>query len=183
VQALLADPRTPSQLRETLQAGGIAAVVDRQVEAQKEAIGAALRSGDPDALQQLLDDPGLPQQLKDNLSAIPPQALSNPQAVDQIVARIGAAMDEQKPALVQTITNQALSQAGTALDAAEAEAVASGVETGREIDMAIKSAFSTSVTNIYGYAIPLMLLAFVLLLFIPELPLRRSNQPAAPAFE
>ncbi len=183
VQALLADPRTPSQLRETLQAGGIAAMVDQQVTGQKVAIGAALRSGDPDALQQLLDDPRLPQQLKDNLSAIPPQALSNPQAVDQIVARIGAAMDEQKPALVQTITNQALSQASTALDAAEAEALASGAETGREIDTAIKSAFSTSVTNIYGYAIPLMLLAFVLLLFMPELPLRRSNQPAAPAFD
>jgi hypothetical protein len=183
VLTLLSNPQTPGQLRETLQAGGIAALVDRQIEAQKEVIGAALRSGDPDVLQKLLDDPGLPQQLKDNLAAIPPQALSDPQAADQIAARIGAALDEQKPALVQTITDQALAQANAALDAAEADAVAGGVETGREIDTAIKSAFSTSVTNIYGYAIPLILVAFALLLFVPELPLRRSNQPAAPALD
>jgi hypothetical protein len=184
VNALLASPQTPSQLRELLQAGGIAAQVDAQIAAQKTAIAAALRSGKPEALKALIDDPRTPQQLKDALAQIPPQALKNPQAADSIVAKIGAAMDAQKPALVQRIADETLAKVNSSLDTAEADALAKGAEIGREVDAAIKRAFTDSVTQIYWYAIPLVLVAFVLALFIPELPLRRSNSAAAmPALE
>jgi EmrB/QacA subfamily drug resistance transporter len=54
---------------------------------------------------------------------------------------------------------------------------------GRQFDAAVKQSFSDSVTRIYGYTIPLVLLAFVLALFVPELPLRASNRDHAPVVE
>ena len=54
---------------------------------------------------------------------------------------------------------------------------------GQQFDAAVKQSFSASVTRIYGYTVPLMLLAFVLALFVPELPLRASNKDAAPVVE
>ena len=184
VKALLDNPQTPEQLRTTLQAGGIGVAVDAQLAAQKQAIAAVLRSGKPEALKQLIDDPRTPQQLKQGLTQIPPQTLKNPQAVEGIIARIDATMDEQKPALVQQATDAALAKIDAGLDSAEAAALAQGDELGHEISGAIKRSFTDSVTEIYWYAIPVVLLAFLVALFIPELPLRRSNRPAAlPALE
>jgi EmrB/QacA subfamily drug resistance transporter len=54
---------------------------------------------------------------------------------------------------------------------------------GRQFDAAVKQSFAASVTGIYAYTIPLVLLAFVLALFVPELPLRASNRDAAPVVE
>jgi predicted MFS family arabinose efflux permease len=54
---------------------------------------------------------------------------------------------------------------------------------GRQFDAAVKLSFSDSVTRIYGYTIPLVLLAFVLALFVPELPLRASNRDHGPVVE
>jgi hypothetical protein len=179
IKALLDNPQTPAQLRETLQAGGIAAAVDAELTAQKDAIAMALRSGKPEALKALLDNPSTPQQLKDVLAQIPPQALNSPQAVEGIITKIGAAIDEQKPALVQQITDQTLVTINAGLDTAEADALAKGGELGREISAGVKRAFTDSVRQIYVYAIPLVLLAFLIALFIPELPLRRSNNNAA----
>ena len=179
VQALLANPQTPAQLRETLQAGGIAAAVDAQLDAQKKAIEGALRSGKPEAVQNLLNDPRTPQQLRDSLKQIPPQALADPKAVDAIIARIDAGIDAQKPELVKRATDQAMAQVNSALDSAEAKALAEGAEIGREINTGLKRAFTDSVTVIYRYALPLVLLAFIVMLFVPEMPLRSSNRSSA----
>jgi EmrB/QacA subfamily drug resistance transporter len=180
VQALLADPRTPQQVREVLQAGGISALVDGQIAAQRRALEDALRSGKPDALAQIMADPRTPQPLKDGLAQIPPQALNDPQAVDGLLARLDAALDQQKPALVARITDQTMAQVDAGLDRAEAEALARGTEIGRQISAGLRRAFADSVTGIYWYAIPMMVLAFLVLLFMPELPLRRSNGASAP---
>ncbi|MSP13101.1 MAG: DHA2 family efflux MFS transporter permease subunit [Chloroflexi bacterium] len=184
VQAILTNPQTPDQLKSTLQAGGIAAALDVQIAAQKAAIAAALRSGKPEALQQLQADPRLPQPLKQNLAQIPPQMLSDPKAVESAITTINTAIDNQKPALVASVTAQALQEINTTLDAAQEQALVQGRDIGHQVGDAIKRAFSNSVTDIYRYAIPLAVLAFLLLLFMPEWPLRGSNSPAPPvAFE
>jgi EmrB/QacA subfamily drug resistance transporter len=175
VQALLANPQTPAQLRETLQAGGIASVVDQQIAAQKAQSAAALRSGKPAALNQLLADPRTPQALKQRLSQIPPQALSDPKALSGIIAGIDAALDAQRPALVQQATEQALTQVNSGLERAEADAIIKGDAIGLELSTAIKRAFTDSITQIYRYALPMVLLAFITMLFLPELPLRKTN--------
>lgn len=175
-RTLLANPRTPDQLRELLQAGGIAAMVNTQLDATKTTIAAALRSGDPTALKQLLNDARTPQQLKDRLSNLPPETLRNPQAIEAIITQITAALESQRPTLVAQATDQALSQMNTALESAEASARTQGQQLGAEIEVGIKQAFTTSVTQIYNYTLPVVLFAIIVMLFVPELPLRRSNQ-------
>lgn len=58
-----------------------------------------------------------------------------------------------------------------------------GRAIGHEVSAGIKQAFTQSVTQIYWYTVPLVLLAFVITLFVPELPLRRSNHSTPVAIE
>lgn len=94
---------------------------------------------------------------------------------------------ELKGVLEAGVTGQnndaALASINKALDSAEQEALAKGQQVGGEINLAIKQAFVTSVTTIYRYTIPMVLVAFVLALFVPELPLRKTNSDAVVAFE
>ena len=64
------------------------------------------------------------------------------------------------------------------VNTAQAGALAQGLALGQQVSGAVKQAFTDSVTQIYWYTIPLVLLAFLIALFIPELPLRRTNSPA-----
>lgn len=126
----------------------------RQGFAQQRSLATrAIRDGDQAAAQELLANPQTPSQLRELLQAGVPAA-----------ARA-----------------QVLAQATAGLDAAEAQALTQGRQLGQQIDAGIKQAFTDSVIQIYWYAIPLALLAFLVALFIPELPLRRSNLPAPAA--
>ena len=175
VQSLLANPQTPAQLKTTLQAGGIKAAVDQQLSQTKQAIATALQSGKPEALQALITNPQTPDQLKQALGKIPPAALKNPKAVQGIIDQVNSGIDSQEPQAVQQATAAALTQVNTALDKARSDALAQGSTLGKEVTLAIKQAFVTSVTTIYGYTIPLVILAFILALFVPEIPLRTTN--------
>jgi EmrB/QacA subfamily drug resistance transporter len=156
----------PAQLRNGTMAGGEgatgeavdpAAAIEERVQAgfaeQRDLLTRALRDQDAAATQALLANPQTPEQLR--------QALSQPS--------IPAAQREQ-------ILSGALSQ----LDTAEAAAHEQARSVGGEISAAVKRAFTESVTQIYRYAIGIAVLAFVLAWFIPEIPLRKTNRPAAP---
>jgi EmrB/QacA subfamily drug resistance transporter len=110
----------------------------------------AVRDADPAATQALLANPQAPAELREALQAGIPAAAREP----------------------------ALAKINAALDTAEANAAAEAQRLGHEISAGLKNAFTDSVVQIYWYAIPLVLLAFVITLFMPELPLRRSNGPA-----
>jgi EmrB/QacA subfamily drug resistance transporter len=118
---------------------------------QRALITSALRDKDPAAIKALLASPQTPAQLRELLQA-------------------GGGIDDAT-----------LARVNAQLDAAETDALAKGGELGHDISAAIKRSFTDSVTQIYRYAIPVVLLAFVIALFIPELPLRKSNNIAAPA--
>ncbi len=144
---------TPSE-----SAGGQQASIEQRIvnqirarfEAQRTLMAKALRDNDPAAIQALLVSPQTPAELKEILQAGIPAA-----AREQALAKLNAG-----------------------LDAAEADALANGRQLGQQLSAGIKNAFTDSVVQIYWYAIPLVLLAFVITLFMPELPLRRSNGPA-----
>jgi hypothetical protein len=128
----------------------IAGQIKLRFEQQRALAAKAIRDGDPAALQALVASPQTPAALK--------QALQT-----------GIPAPAREPALAQL---------NAALDTAEADALAQGQQLGHEISAGLKNAFTDSVVQIYWYAIPLVLLAFVITLFMPELPLRRSNGPA-----
>ncbi len=129
-----------------------------QFAARREVISRALRDTDPAAIAALRNDPQLPAQQKamlDMIGSLP--AAAREQALSQVLAR---------------------------LDEAEQTARAEGRALGRQISVALKDAFTTSVTTIYWYAIWVALIGFILALFIPELPLQRSyGQDLPPMME
>jgi EmrB/QacA subfamily drug resistance transporter len=173
---LLADPSLPPPLRAALDRGPL----DAQLDAALAAVQGALRSGDPEVLAHLANEPGLPAGLRAELSQIPPAVLADPAAREAAVTRVTEALQT----LRTRASEQALVHARAGLDAAEQQALASGREIGRDIHVGIAEAFVTSVTRIYWWAIPLAALAFLLMCFVPEIPLRRSNRPSpGAAFE
>jgi EmrB/QacA subfamily drug resistance transporter len=129
-----------------------------QFAARREVLSRALRDTDPAAIAALRNDPQFPAQQKamlDMISSLPVAARE--QALSQVLAR---------------------------LDEAEQTARAEGRALGQQISAALKDAFTTSVTTIYWYAVWIALIGFILALFIPELPLRRSyGQDLPPMME
>lgn len=125
--------------------------IQQRFDQQRALATSAIRDNDPAAVQALLDNPQTPSQLRALLKA----------------GGVPAAAREQ-----------ALIELNDALDLAEAEALAQGQALGQAVDTGVKQAFTDSVTQIYWYTLPLVALAFVIALFIPEMPLRRTNAPA-----
>jgi MFS family permease len=69
----------------------------------------------------------------------------------------------------------ALPQINAQIDQAEQGALAQGDELADSIDTAVKRAFTDSITKIYTYALPMVLLGLLLAFFVPEIPLRKTN--------
>ena len=55
------------------------------------------------------------------------------------------------------------------------------VEIRHRIGEAQKRAFTLAVTRVYRAGLPIVVLAFVLMLFVPPAPLRRTNRESTPA--
>ncbi len=106
----------------------------------------AVRSRDPQALDQLLADPRLPGEGRKSLQA---------------ASRAAGAGTEQALAVIR---DQLALQADRAVAAAT---------------LAVRSAFARAVTRIFFYSIFAVLAAIAVTLFIPEIPLRRTQTPAA----
>lgn len=183
---LINNVQTPPELKTLLQNGGIPGAVQAQLDQQYNAIAQTLKSGDPNALAALKNNPQLPESLKQKLATIPPAMLKNPQFVDGLLGQIKAGIEQQKLAIVAQARTKALDQAMKGLDQAQTTARVKGRDLAAQITAALKRSFTTSITNIYLYAIWLVGAAFLLIIFgLPELPLRKTNRPEAamPVFE
>jgi hypothetical protein len=159
--------------------------VQTQIDRQYAQIANALKSGSPQALAALKNNPQVPAALKQRLDQLPPQALKNPQTIATILQQVKSGMDQQKPALVAQARRQALARALAGLDTAKAAALKQGQSIGAQMIQALKQSFATSITRIYLYAIWLVAAAGMLIaLALPEIPLRKSNtatEPTQPA--
>jgi len=146
------------------------------MDAQYQAIAAALGSGMPAALKALLDDPKLPAPLKTQLGQVPPAVLSNPRAVSAVLAGIRQGMDAQAPAIVAQAAQAALAQIRTAFDT-EAVTLTTGVTT------ALKKAFTEAVLRVYFWGMFVILAGFLVTLLLPEVALRKTIGHAPVAAE
>ncbi|HJZ50253.1 MAG TPA: DHA2 family efflux MFS transporter permease subunit [Roseiflexaceae bacterium] len=132
----------------------IAATATASIERQRALAQAAFGQGDAQARAQLLSSP-------DTLPA-----------VKELVQGSAAA------------DTQALVQVNATLDAAEQQAGQEARELGQRLNGAVKQSFATSITSIYFYAIWLAIAALILIvLWLPEIPLRRSNRTEMPVVE
>lgn len=172
MQRLLQSASTPENLRRVLEQGGIEASVRAGLNAQYKALERALSTG-PQGLQTVLEDPGVPQSLKDNLQRIPPQVLQSPQGRVQVLAEVRAAIEQTLPETVGRVKESILSGVTEGLRQTQAQVF----EVVDRLEMAVKEALTLAISQIYRIGIAIALLGFLLTLFIPELPLRKSNTP------
>jgi EmrB/QacA subfamily drug resistance transporter len=179
VKALLANPQTPEQIRKTLEAGGIAASIQKGFEAQYQGITTVINSGKPEALKALLSNPQLPAELKKQLSQIPPQVLANPQARAGILAGVKKGMDAAQTQVVQTATQGAVDGVSKALDEAKTK-ILPAID---KLETALKESFTDGITIVYKLGILIAILGFLITLALPELPLRKAGSFGPPAAE
>jgi EmrB/QacA subfamily drug resistance transporter len=173
--SLLADPQLPAQYKSMLQSGGIAAQVRAGLDAQYQAVAAALgSSAKPAALAALVADTRLSEQLRAQLSKIPVATLANPQAVKGILAGLKQGMDAQEPSIIQQATTAALSQIKTSLDT-----LAGTLAT--QVNTALKKAFTDAIVKVYFWGLFVIAAGFIFTLFLPELALRKTAGAATTA--
>lgn len=122
---------------------------DQQYQAARKAISAG-----PTGLQTLVKDPSLPEELRDRLGRIPPQALERPQARQQALGEVGSSLERAKEQAIATVDR---------------------------IGQAVKEALTVAITQVYKIGILIALLGIAVTFLIPELPLRKSNAPAPAA--
>jgi MFS family permease len=104
----------------------------------------ALRSRDPQALAELLSNPRIPPQGREQLRAA---ALAGGPGAERALGAIRGQLSQQA-------------------DTAVAQA-----------SLAVRTGFASAVTRIFFYAIFFVLAAIAMTLFVPELPLRRTQGP------
>jgi EmrB/QacA subfamily drug resistance transporter len=142
-------------------AGGMGSIdltrIDRGIQAsfdrQYALVQRVFLNQDPRALAELLANPQIPAQDKEQLKAL----------VDGGSPQLSLQAKEQELAVIKTQLSQQAAQ------------VATGV------NRTVKDAFVRSVTRIFFYTIFIVVAGWVMTLFIPELPLRRTHEKSGAA--
>ena len=100
----------------------------------------------------------------------------NTEARNQLLSS-AETLPEVKAAITTTSDPAARDRASSAIDAAEQAARTDAARVGQQITTAVKTAFATSVTRIYLFAIPLSAIALlVIALWLPEIPLGKGRK-------
>ena len=113
-------------------------------DAQYEAIAGAVESGDAAALSTVLERSPLPAVAQAGIRAGAAGARNNPQATAGFLAGLKSQIETQANTL------------------------------GQQVERGIKVSFTTAITKIYFYVIFIVVAGWLVTLFIPELPLRKT---------
>ncbi|CAA9275283.1 MAG: hypothetical protein AVDCRST_MAG93-2855 [uncultured Chloroflexia bacterium] len=105
--------------------------------------------------------------IQNNDAAARDQLLQNPQTPEQVKTLVRAGGGAEPGAQV--------TEALRAIDAAEAMAAQAAQTQAQAIQTAVRDAFATSITGMYRSVIGLIVLAFLVALALPEIPLHKSN--------
>lgn len=161
---VLADPRLPDQIKKPLREGGVRGRVHRELTQRADAVAAELRDGEA-GRARLLHDPALTAATKDQIANIPPRALRDAELSRGVAGLFRESMLKQESALVETATAQSLQLIHVAMTVYARQMV-------QEIRKGTREAFSASITNMLGRALWIVLAGVLIILFIPEVPLR-----------
>jgi EmrB/QacA subfamily drug resistance transporter len=169
VAEVLADSRLPEVIKAPLRDGGIRADTNEELVERTNALVAELKDGE-DGRDRLLQDPNLSTALKQQLANIPSRAWSEP----QVIAGVAALFRDSLLATENAIVAQRAEQA---LQAVKAGMTAYATKLVGDIQRGMKVAFATAIAHMLERALWIVGLALLVVLFIPELPLR--SKPSA----
>lgn len=167
---VVGDPRMPEQIRESLRNGGVRGQVHRQLVQRANAVEAELKRGEA-GRDRLLQDPELPPGVKQQLANIPVRAFDDAEVMAGVADLFRDAILAKESALVATTVQQTLLAVRAALNVYADQLV-------ERIQRGMKVAFAIAIVHMLERALWIVALAVVIVLFIPELPLRSRAQPA-----
>ena len=175
VEAVLGDPRLPEALKTPLRNGGIRAATKDELMERTDALVGELKSG-VEGRDRLLQDPTLSPTLKQQLANIPSRAWREPEVIDGVVALFRDSLLATENALVAQRADRTLARVKAGVTAYAAKLV-------KDIDRGVKVAFAASIAHMLERALWIVALALIVVLFVPELPLRSKahSDSAAPA--
>lgn len=175
VEEILGDPRLPEQIKTPLKDGGVRGHVHRELVERADTVQMELMSGEA-GRERLMEDPHLASATKEQIANIPVRALRDPQLASGVAALFRDSILAQEDSLVQTTTRQTLQLIRKEMGF-QAQQLVERVQSGT------KEAFSIAITQMLSRALWIVLAGLLVILFIPELPLRNRVSAAPPAAE
>jgi hypothetical protein len=171
VADILGDPRMPEQIKAALRDGGVRGRIHRQLVNRVETLEHELESGE-EGRARLVHDPELPAGLKQQIADIPVRALREPELVASVSKLFRDAILAKEDKLVAVTVQQSLLTVRAAMSIY-------GKQLVERIQRGMKVAFATSIVHMLERALWIVGLAVLIVLFIPEVPLRARAAPAA----
>lgn len=174
VDEVLGDTRLPDEIKAPLRDGGIRALTNNELDERTDELVSGLKDGE-DGRDRLLEDPELSPALKQQLANIPSRAWNEPQVIAGVAALFRDSMLATENAIVAKRVQRALA-------AVQASLAKHGEKLVADIQRGMKVAFATAIAHMLAGALWIVGLAALIVLFIPELPLRSkpSADSAAP---
>lgn len=171
VADILGDPRMPEQIKAALRDGGVRGRIHRQLVNRVETLEHELESGE-EGRARLVHDPELPAGLKQQIADIPVRALREPELVASVSKLFRDAILAKEDKLVAVTVQQSLLTVRAAMSIY-------GKQLVERIQRGMKVAFATSIVHMLERALWIVGLAVLIVLFIPEVPLRARAAPVA----
>ncbi|MET0536151.1 MAG: hypothetical protein ABW171_18195, partial [Steroidobacter sp.] len=154
----------PERLKAPLRNGGIRTLTNDELTARTRSLVAELQSGQ-DGRDRLLRDPTLSTTLKRQLANIPSRAWNDPQVIASVAALFRDSLLATENAIVAQRAERALTQVRVGIAMYASKLV-------KDIHRGVREAFAASISHMLERALWIVGLALLVVLFIPELPLR-----------
>lgn len=164
VEEVLADSRLPEAIKAPLRDGGLRAKAHDELVERTDVLVAELKSGTA-GRDRLIQDPSLSPAMKQQLANIPSRAWSEP----SVIAGVAVLFRDSLLATENAIVSQ---RAQKALQAVKAGVAMYANKLVADIQRGVKVAFAAAIANMLERALWIVGLALLVVLFIPELPLR-----------
>jgi EmrB/QacA subfamily drug resistance transporter len=164
VDEVLADSRLPEAVKAPLRDGGLRAKTHDELVKRTDALVAELKSG-TDGRDRLLDDADLSPAMKQQLANIPSRAWSEPNVIAGVAVLFRDSLLATENAIVAKRAQQALQMVKAGMTMYANKLVS-------DIQRGVKEAFAGAIAHMLERALWIVGLALLVVLFIPELPLR-----------
>lgn len=175
IEEILADTRLPEAVKAPLRNGGLRVRIHQQLQARADTVEQELRSGEA-GRDRLLQDPLLADSVKEQLANVPARALRDPEVANTVVRLFRDSIMAKENGMVVSATNAALEQIQKGM-AAYADQLTKQIESGT------KEAFAKSITHMLSRALWIVIAGVLLILLIPEVPLRTAAEKSPPPAE
>jgi EmrB/QacA subfamily drug resistance transporter len=174
IEEIVGDARMPEQIKTALRDGGIRARVHQQLLERANLVEEELQAG-IDGRDRLLQDAQLPAGVRQQLADIPERAFRDPQLMVGIAGLFRDAILATEDAVVAATAQRSLAAVRAAMSTYATKLV-------QQIQRGMKVAFATAIVHMLERALWIVIAAVLIVLLIPELPLRsRVEQPAEAA--